>query len=73
MSVFVEAAEERLVIEDVPEAVGDLFESDVFMVEGLAQEVLPPVQAEGTGAADLPDLEVAGVFGRREAFGIEPR
>jgi len=44
VSMFVEAAEERLVIEDVPEAVGDLFESDVFMVEDLAQEVLPRVQ-----------------------------
>lgn len=49
---FIEAAQESLIVDDVPEAVVDLFESDVLMVERLAEEVLPRVQAEGTGAAD---------------------
>lgn len=35
VSVFVEAAEERFVVEDVPEAVGDLLKANVFVVEGL--------------------------------------
>ena len=35
VGVFVEAAEEGLVVEDVPEAVLDFFESDVFLVERL--------------------------------------
>lgn len=40
VGVVVEAAAERVVVEDVPEAVGDLFEADVFVVERLAQDVL---------------------------------
>ena len=45
MGLLVEAAEERLVVEDVPEAVSDRFEPDVFVVERLAQEVLAGVEA----------------------------
>jgi hypothetical protein len=41
VGVFVEAAEERVVVEDVPEAVGDLFESDVFMVEAWLKKCCP--------------------------------
>ena len=51
VGLLVEAAEERVVVEDVPEAVSDLFEPDVFVVERLAQEVLAGVEAERTGAA----------------------
>ena len=40
VGVFVEAAEEGLVVDDVPEAVLDFFEPDVLVVECLAQEVL---------------------------------
>jgi hypothetical protein len=36
--MFVEPAEERLVIEDIPKAVGDLFQVDVFVIERLAQD-----------------------------------
>jgi len=63
VGVFVEAAEERLVVKNVPEAVFDFFEPDVFVVERLAQEVLARVQAKGAGGADAPDLEVARVRG----------
>jgi len=62
VGVFVEAAEERLVIEEVPESVGDFFEPDEFAIECLAQEVLASVEAEGAGAADPADLEVAGIL-----------
>lgn len=70
VGVFVEAAGERLVARDVAEAVGDLLESDVFVVEGLARNELPGVQAAGARPADLPDLGVAGVFGGSDAFGV---
>ena len=40
VGVFVEAAEERVVVGDVPEAIIDLFEADVFVIERLAQELL---------------------------------
>ena len=70
MGVFVEAAEEGLVVDDVPEAVLDFLESDVFVVERLAQEVLAGVEAEGAGAADVPDLEVAGVLRRGDPFRV---
>ena len=71
--MFVEAAEEGVVVDDVPEAVLDFFEPDVVVVERLAQEVLAGVEAEGAGAADAPDLEVARVLGRGNAFGIGSR
>ena len=51
MGLLVEAAEECLVVDDVPEAVSDLFEPDVFVVERLAQAVLAGVEVEGAGAA----------------------
>ena len=73
MGVFVEAAEEGLVVNDVPEAVLDFFEADVFVIERLAQEVLAGVQAEGPRTADASDLEVAGVVRRGDAFGIRLR
>jgi hypothetical protein len=46
VGVFVEAAEEGLVVEDVPEAVLDFFECDVFVIERLAQEVLAGVEGK---------------------------
>ena len=63
VGVVVEAAEEGVVVEDVPEAVGDLFQPDVFVVERLAQEVLARVEAERAGAGDAADFTVAGVLG----------
>jgi hypothetical protein len=70
VGVFVEATEQGLVVDEVPEAVLYFFQPDVFGVEGLAQEVLAGVEPEGPGAADASDFEVAGVFGWRNAFGI---
>lgn len=73
MGAFVEAAGERVVVGDVPEAVGDFFEADVFMVQRLAEEVLARVQTEGPGAADFADLELAGILRWGDAFGIRSR
>jgi hypothetical protein len=69
---FIESSEERVVVEDVPDGIVDLFEGDVLVVEGLAEEVLPRVQAKGAGAADFADFEVAGVLGRRKTLRIGP-
>ena len=61
VGVFVEAAEEGLVVDDVPEAVLDFFEPDVFVIERLAQEVLAvellPMSKEAwAGAYRVEDL-----------------
>jgi hypothetical protein len=48
--VFVEA-EHRLIGEDVPQAVRDFFQPDVFVVESLAQRVLTRMKAEGAGTS----------------------
>lgn len=43
VGVFVEAAEERGVVDDVPDSVVDFFEGDVFAVEGLTEKVVAGV------------------------------
>jgi hypothetical protein len=45
--MFVKAPKKRVVVDDVPEAIFDLFEANVFVIECLAEKVLPGVQAEG--------------------------
>ncbi len=40
------------------------FEADVFPVEGLAEEGLSGVQAEGAGVADARDFKVCRILGR---------
>lgn len=52
VGVVGEATEERVVIEDVPEAVRDLFEAEVFVVERMAHEVLAGVEAKGARAGE---------------------
>ncbi len=47
VGVLIEASEERVVVEDVPEPILDFLEADVLTVEGVAEEVLTGVQAEG--------------------------
>jgi len=61
--MVVEAAEERVVVEDVPEAVVDLFKADVLVVERLAHEVLAGVKPERACAGDAADFAVAGILG----------
>ncbi len=55
--MFVEATEERFVVDDIPDAVLDFFEPDVFVVERLAQEMLAGVQAEGAGSSSARTLD----------------
>ena len=64
MSAFIETSEKRTVVDQVPDPVVHFFEADVFTVEGLAEEVLSGVQAEGAGVADATDFKVCGVLGR---------
>jgi len=63
VGVFVKASEERVVVEEVPEAVLDFLQPDVFVVERLAQEVLAGVEPEGASAADAAHFEMAGILG----------
>ena len=64
MSAFIETSEERVVVDQIPDPVVHFFEADVFTVEGLAEEVLSGVQAEGAGVADATDFKVWRVLGR---------
>ena len=55
---FIDLAEQRTVIDDVPNAIADFFEADVFAAEGVAEERLTRLQAERAGRAHAPDLHV---------------
>ena len=55
---LVDLTEQRTVINDVPNAVGDFFQGDVFAAEGVAEERLTRLQAERAGRAHAPDLHV---------------
>ena len=70
MGVFIETPEERLVVNDVPDAIVHFFEPDRSAVERLTQKVLSRVQPEGAGVTDAPDLKVAGVLRRQGAVAI---
>lgn len=67
---FVEAAEQGVVEENVPDAVVDLLESDEMTVECLREELLSRMKSEGAGVADAPDFEVAWIFGWSDLFGV---
>ena len=47
----------RVVVDQIPDSVVHFFEADVFTVEGLAEEVLSGMQAEGAGVADAGDFQ----------------
>ena len=70
--LLVEASEEHVVEVDGPDAIVDLFETDPFLIQDLAEEqrVLP--ESEGAGLADATSLEVAGVLGLRQVLGHVP-
>ncbi len=61
---FIETSEECAVIDQIPNAVLHFFETDVFPVKGLAEEMLSGVQAEGTGVTDATDFKVCGILRR---------
>src|SRR3989304_4832376 len=70
---LVESSEQRVVVDDIPDAIVPLLEPDRFAVERLTQEVLAGVETERTGVADTAHLEVARIFRRGDAFGIRTR
>lgn len=67
---FVESAEQCVVVENVPDAVADLLESDELTVESLREELLLGVKAEGTGVADATDFDVSWIFRWGDSFGV---
>jgi hypothetical protein len=67
---FVETSEQGVVVENVPDAVVDLLESDVMTVEGLREELLLGVKPEGAGVADAPDFDMAWIFGWSDSLGV---
>ncbi len=64
MSAFIETSEKCVVVNQVPDPVVHFFKADIFPVEGLAEEGLSGVQAEGAGVADATDFKVCGILGR---------
>jgi len=71
--VLVEAAEQRGVVDDVPDAIIDRFETDVLAVEGLAEVSVAAVDDEVASVAYPAHLEVAGILRGKDADGIGSR
>ena len=70
---FVEPSEQRVVVVDGPDAVVDLFETDVVALERIAEELLLELQPEGAVVADTADQEVTRVLRRGNPVGQRPR
>jgi hypothetical protein len=70
---FVDPAEQGAVVDNVPEAVRNLLETDVLVTERIAEEGLRGVEPEGTGSADAPDFEMSRVLRRSDPRGIGVR
>jgi len=73
VGAFVESSEQRVVIDDIPDAIVHLLEPDRFAVERLTRQVLAEGETERTGVADAANLEVARILRRGDAFGIRTR
>ena len=71
-SSFVDSPKHRGVVDDVPQVVADLLESDVLARERVAQEALTR-ESEGATTAHSAYFEVTGVVGLREAARIRSR
>jgi hypothetical protein len=69
----IDLPEQRTLIDDVPHAVADLFETDVFALEHLAQEGLLRVEAEPARGTDATDFQMRGIAGRRPVLRKGPR
>ncbi len=69
-AAFVDFSEQRTVIHDVPNAVADLFEADVFAAKDLTQERLLGVEPERARATDPTDFQVRRIGGRGDVLGI---
>ena len=69
-AAFVDLSEQRTVIHDVPNAVADFFEADVFSAKDLTQEGLLGVEPERARATDTTDFQVRRIGGRGDVLGI---
>ena len=63
----IDPSKNRVVVDDVPHGIADLFESDDLAFERVAQETIPGKKAEDPALAHRPGLEVAGILGLPEA------
>jgi hypothetical protein len=70
--LFIDLAEQRTVIHDVPQAIADLGRN-VFAAKNLAQEGLLGVEPERARATDATDFDVPRIERRRNALGIDAR
>jgi len=70
---LVESAQAERAEVDIPFAVVDLDEPDVFLAQGLADIDPLLVPADAAVATDAADLVVAGILQRGEAGGIRSR
>ena len=68
-SLYVYSSNDGVVVDDVPDVIAHLLEPDILALESVAQEVLTG-SSEGPAAAHSSDLEVARIFGLREATWI---
>ena len=67
MVVLIVASEQGVVVEDVPDRVVDLLESDGLAIECLRKKLLTRVQAETASVADAAQLDVSRVARRDDA------
>lgn len=66
--MLIVASEQGVVVEDVPERVVDLFESDGLAVEGLREELLTGVKSEAASVADAAQLALGQYRARPVSF-----
>jgi hypothetical protein len=72
-AIFVESAEQDGAEVEGPDAVVDLLESDDLLDDAGADVDPALLPADAAISADAADLEMAGVFQRREPLGVRAR
>lgn len=73
ISFFVDGGEQDLVKVDGPDAVSDLLEAEVEVLQGQGEEDQVVPESDGTGAGDVLDHEVARVLDGRQGVRMGPR
>jgi hypothetical protein len=69
-ATFIDLPEQRSVVHDVPNAIANFFEANVFAAKDLAQERLLGMEPERAGATHASDFEVRGIGGRSDVLGV---
>ena len=67
--LYVDSSKDSAVVDDVPDVIANLLESDILALKRVAQEVLTR-QSKRPAGAHPPHFEVTGNFGLPEATGI---